>query len=268
MNQNLLIAFFISLLISFTSFKAIAQNEPMNADTTLQIKEVNKINPHKNIFKINLTALLLKNYSFQYERVLSKSISVVLGYRTMPSSTIPFQKIVLEQVGEDDETRKTIEDFRLSNSAITPELRFYVGKKGYGRGFYIAPFYRYATFETNDVNVFYTTSTNAERTIKLSGKLTTNTGGILFGVQKFIGKRIVLDTWLFGPHYGSGKGNFVGTSSTPLTQDEQNSLRTELNDIEIPLTDKTVTVNANGATVTLDGPWAGLRAGLSLGFKF
>lgn len=186
----------------------------------------------------------------------------------MPEARLPFQNLILKQVGDDPDTKKIIEDVRLSNYAITPEVRFYASKKGYGRGFYIAAFYRYAKFESRDLNIFYTTSDDVQKSIKLTGKLTANTGGLLFGVQRFFGKRIVLDTWIFGPHYGSGKGNFIGASNRPLTQDEQNSLRGQLNDIDIPLTDKTVTVNANGAAVKLDGLWAGVRTGLSLGMKF
>ena len=78
----------------------------------------------------------------------------------------------------------------------------------------------------------------------------------------------MLDIWIFGPHYGSGKGNFSGASSRLLSKDEQNGLRDQLNSIDIPLTDKTVSVNANGASLQLDGPWGGIRGGISLGFKF
>jgi len=269
MSKKLYILFFsVFFLISMTSYKAQAQNRNSNTDTSIQMRKEQNINLNRNIIKINVTAIVLKNFSFQYERILSKTFSIVLGYRVMPVSTLPFQKIILDQVGDDPETRKTIENFRLSNTAITPEVRFYVGKKGYGKGFYIAPFYRHAEFKSSELDIFYTTPANVQGSIKLSGKLTSNTGGILLGVQRFIGKRIVLDTWIFGPHYGSGTGDFSGTSSRPLTQDEQNGLRDQLNSIDIPLTDKTVSVNANGASLKLDGPWGGLRSGISLGIKF
>ena len=47
----------------------------------------------------------------------------------------------------------------------------------------------------------------------------------------------------------------MGISSKPLTIDEQNGLREALEDFEISLTNKTVNVNANGASMLLDGPW-------------
>ncbi len=269
MSKKLNIIFFsIALLMSAISYKSEAQNRNYNLGISTEGEEEQKIKPSRNIIKINVTAIVLKNFSFQYERILSKTFSIVLGYRVMPVSTLPFQKIILDQVGDGPETRKTIENFRLSNTAITPEVRFYVGKKGYGKGFYIAPFYRHAEFKSSELDIFYTTPANVQGSIKLSGKLTSNTGGILLGVQRFIGKNIVLDTWIFGPHYGSGTGDFSGTSSRPLTQDEQNGLRDQLNSIDIPLTDKTVSVNASGASLKLDGPWGGLRSGISLGIKF
>lgn len=222
-----------------------------------------------NFIKINVTALVLKNYSFQYERVLNKSFSIALSYRTMPSTTIPFKKLILNAIGDDDDdTREVIETFKLSNSAITPEIRFYIGKKGYGQGFYIAPFYRHANFKTNTLTFDYENSLNVESSINLSGKLTTNTGGILFGAQWALGKHLLLDWWIMGPHFGSGNGNFSGVPSKPLTPDEQNELRQELEDLDIPFTNKTVNVNANSASLKLDGPWAGVRSGILFGFRF
>lgn len=115
------------------------------------------------------------------------------------------------------------------------------------------------TFENNS---------NVKSTISLSGKLTGNTGGLLFGVQKALGKHMCLDWWLFRPHYGSSIGDFSGVSSKPLTTEEQNDLRQQLNDLDIPLTNKTVSVTSNGASLKLDGPWGGIRTGLSIGVKF
>jgi len=219
--------------------------------------------------KINLTAIALKNYSIQYERVLNKSISIAVSFRTMPTTSIPFKNLILKTVDEGDaDTKETIENFRINDFAFTPEVRFYLSRKGYGRGFYIAPFYRYANFKATNLTFNYTNILNQENSIALAGKLTSNTGGLLFGAQWSVGKHMCIDWWIFGPHYGAGKGTFTGVASKPLTQEEQNDLRQTLEDLDIPLTNKTVNVNANGATLTLDGPWGGVRGGLSLGVKF
>lgn len=231
-------------------------------------KEVRQ-NRHLNIVKVNLPPLLLKTYSLQYERVLTRKISVAVQYRTMPETGIPFKSTILKLIDDDDpDTKKLIDDLRMSNYAITPEVRIYLSKKGYGRGFYLAPFYRYASFSSNDLNIFYTDDNEVEQSIKMSGNLTCNTFGLVMGAQSALGKRFVLDWSLFGPHLGSGKGVFSGTTSRSLSPGEQDDLRQQLEDIDIPFTDKTVNVNANSASLELDGPWAGWRVNIALGFRF
>jgi hypothetical protein len=219
-----------------------------------------------NFLKTNLTSIPLKNYSLQYERVVRKKMSLAISFRAMPTTSIPFKAMVLDAVGNDPDTKATIEKFRLSNFAITPEVRFYLGK-GRGKGFYIAPFYRYSSFRTNDLIFTYSDGLGGTGEIALSGKLTSHTGGLLFGAQYMLGRHFCLDWWILGPHIGAGRGTFTGTSSEPLTPTEQNDIRQQLENIDIPLTHKTVTVNTNGASLKLDGPWGGIRAGLSFGVR-
>ena len=220
---------------------------------------------HKmNLVKINLTAIALKNYSLTYERILTKPISIAVSYRYMPTGTLPFAGSISKSIGDQDpEAKKTIENLRMGNYAITPEVRFYLGK-GYGKGFYISLFYRYASFTFDHVPVDYDNNTSLD----LSGKLTSNTGGIMFGAQWPIGKHLCLDLWVLGAHYGSGTGTFTGVSSQALTPAQQTELRQNLENIDIPLTTKTINVNANGATLKLDGPWGGIRSGILFGFRF
>ncbi len=249
-----------AVLLTCLAFNGLAQNGGMNNYS-------GDDKPSMNFVKFNVTGLLLKNYSLQYERAINKTISVAFSYRTMPSTSLPFKKQLKEAVGDDPDTQDIIDNLELSNMAITPEVRFYLGQKGYGRGFYIAPFYRYAKFKTNHWILTVDNSTE-DKTVSLSGDLTSNTAGILFGAQWGIGKYMVLDWWILGPHYGKANGNFTGVPNKPLTQSEQDELRTNLEDFDLPLTDKTITVTANRATLGLDGPWAGVRAGISFGVKF
>lgn len=226
----------------------------------------------KNLFKVNLTSLVLNNYMGQYERVLGKSLSVAFSYRVMPESTIPFKDFILKQIDDPEgDASEILNNLKISNYAITPEIRFYLGKKGYGRGFYIAPFYRYAFFEGTNLSFDYDYETGGASqtgTLTLKGDLTANTVGIMFGAQWALGRNICLDWWLIGPHFGTGKGNFVGTSSQALTSEMQSAISDALNDFDIPMYDKTVTVNGQGATMTLEGKTGGIRAGILLGIKF
>ena len=226
-----------------------------------------KIKHDRNFVKINLAALLLKNYSFQYERVLTKGLSVAINYRTSPMSGLPFKTSIVKLVGDDEETTRQVENLLLGNSAITPELRLYVGK-GFGKGFYFAPFYRHANYSIKGAEFNYSADSGAEETMALNGKLTSNTYGLVLGSQFFLGKRITLDIWYLGPHFGSGKGQLTGTPSSPLSADEQADLRQGFDDIDIPFATTSSEVTASKAALNLDGSMAGLRFGIVLGVKF
>ena len=216
----------------------------------------------KNLIKVNLLSLPLNNYSFGYERVIARKITLGIGYRFMPEGGIPLKSLVTDLI-DDAETSRQIDQFRMSNTAITPEIRFYMGKQAL-RGFYLAPFARFSNYKASGPIEFDVNGTT--ETIPLSGKLNTVTGGLLIGAQWKLGGRVYLDWWMLGPQYGSAKGNFDGKKS--LTTEEQAELEKELEDLEIPFADTETTVDANGARMDITGPWAGVRAGLSLGIRF
>lgn len=222
----------------------------------------------KNYAKINLPGLAIRNYGLQYERAVSKRVSFAIGYRFMPEGPIPFKSEILKSGNNTPEAEKAINSLRLSNSAITPEIRFYMGKKGYGRGFYIAPFYRYGNFKASGIELEYQATGGTTETMTLSGDIKGNSFGLMFGAQWALGKNICLDWFILGPHYGSGNGILQGISSMNLNQTEQDEILTTLRDIDIPLVKETYTVTANSASVSFKGPWAGIRAGLSLGIRF
>lgn len=222
-----------------------------------------------NQIKLNLTAIPFNNYSVQYERIISKKGSFAISLRYMPESKLPFQSLIRKSViDEDPELQRTMEKLRISNFAITPEYRFYLGK-GYGHGFYVSPFYRYAMFKSNNILINYTNDIlGNEETVNLSGDLNSHTFGIAVGVQWLLSKNISLDWMIAGPHFGSGNGNFIGLSSRTLSTGDQQSVREELERLDIPFTKKTITTNPQGATMKLDGPWGGIRTGISIGVHF
>lgn len=236
-----------------------------NAQEVMSNDSVYHDEPKKNIFKVNVTSLFLNNYSFQYERVLTKRVSIALGYRFMPESDIPLKNQI--DAGDDEVADFILENSKISNMAITPEIRFYLGKKGYGRGFYVAPYYRYTKFSTDEF-LFEYEGDLGEKDFKMSGDVSSHSGGIMFGAQWSLGKHISLDWWIIGGHYGTSKGDLSGTPDTPLTPIEQQAVRDVLEDFEIPLVDSEVDVTATRARMRLDGPWAGVRAGISIGYKF
>lgn len=259
------------LCIALSISSAIAQDQQENTiSLDSKYPDRNNSNPTKNYFKINLLGIALKNYSFQYEHAFSKRISLAIGYRSMSKGALPMKSQLLSAVGSNDpNTEDQINKLMVGNTALTPELRFYVGKKGYGRGFYFAPFYRIQHFTAENIEVSFTNSTNTQSTLAISGKLDANTIGLLLGAQWKLGKHVSLDWQIIGPQYGSSKGTLSGTPSPVLNVTEQNALRDELNNnLDIPFVDKKVEVTSNNAKVILSGPWAGVRTGLSLGISF
>lgn len=215
-----------------------------------------------SLVKINLLALPLRNFSLSYEHKIARKTTVGLGFRFMPKGGLPLQTSISNLI-DDPDTERQLDQFSTGNIAFTPEVRFYLGKEAM-RGFYIAPFARYSSYTASlpfefDVN-------GSQQTMPLSGNLNTLTGGLLLGAQWKLGGKVYLDWWMLGPQYGSANGTIDGKRA--LNVQEQQALRDELQDLEIPFAETTTSVDANGAALDIKGPWAGLRAGLSLGIRF
>lgn len=227
-----------------------------------------EITPKKNLLKINLTALPLNNYSGQLERVLGKKISIAINYRYMPLGNIPYRDNIVKLANGDANMQNTLDDFLVSNTALTPELRWYPGKKGFGKGFYFAPFMRFARFHGEGIKIEFSEVNGVKDNISLSGDVKSTTYGLMMGAQWFLGKSICLDWQIIGPHYGSGNGTLSGLSSFTLSAAEQTSIKDAVNNIDIPMTTVTSEVTSNALKLNLNGPWAGIRAGISLGFRF
>src|SRR5437868_13211022 len=169
----------------------------------------------KNILKLNLFALAFKNVSIQYERVVSRKVSVAGLIRVMPKSKITF-KSILKSFIDDPDTEKQLENTNAGNISFTPEVRYYLGRKGAPHGFYIAG---YATLANYNADVPYTyTDVGITKNIQLSGHVTTVTGGFLIGAQMKLTRSIGLDFWILGPNYGTSNGNLNG--QTPLNSSE------------------------------------------------
>ncbi|WGQ11272.1 DUF3575 domain-containing protein [Pedobacter gandavensis] len=225
----------------------------------------------KNLVKWNVAALALKTYSFQYERAVGKKISVSLGFRMMPKSHIPFSS-TFKSLIDDDQTWESIKDFKTGNFAITPEFRYYVGQSVF-RGFYVAPFVRYASYNVAVPYNYEATfsngsgSTTVKDKIDMDGRINTLTTGLLLGAQWKLSKAIYLDWWILGPNYGSASGSISGKKT--LNADEQKALREALTDLDdLPVVKTKSTVDGNGAKIDFSGPWAGVRSGLSIGYRF
>ncbi len=230
--------------------------------TLLNLLSAQAQNPGKNITKVNLSSFATKGFNVQYERQVSKRLTVAMGYGSIPYDDIAFKNVIEQYTNNAD---VQVGSFQLGTSILTPELRYYVGKKGAFRGFYFAPYGRFSTYKMQ-VPIEYSSGIS-NRTALFNGEIKNSTGGIMLGSQFKLSSRIYLDWWIVGASIGSAKGNLI--ASTSLNTFEQQELRDQLAQIDIPFTEFTYKVDGNGATVTTTGSMIGARGlGINLGFRF
>ncbi|WP_018675642.1 hypothetical protein [Riemerella columbina] len=226
-----------------------------NAQDTFNLSEKN------NIVKANVSALAFRNFQFGYERIINKQFSIGANLGLFAKGGIPY----IGAFGVDEK----LKEVSVGGTTFTLEPRYYVGKKGYGQGFYLAPYYRYAHYKVSDFNL--TVDVNQyDIPITLSGTASSHNIGLMIGAQWFLGsqKNWVLDAWFIGAHYGKASGDIHGKTSRLLTAQEQKEVKKELDDLDIPVVKYETSVHANGADMKLDGPWAGVRSGISIGYRF
>jgi hypothetical protein len=270
MMLNLIKFFIFAIFIIYAGQSAFSQTK-LALHTNIETKaflQKSKKDKEMNLVKLNLLSLPFKNFSLQYERVINQKISASVSLRFMPNTSIPWKNTIKNSFVNDTITEKIIENFRLGNFQLSPEMRIYLGK-GYGKGFYFAPYYRYATFNTKGISFEYDDETDEnDQTIELSGKMNMNSIGLMIGAQWYLGKSFSLDWWIIGLQYGIAKGSYTGTTDRTMTMGEQADLKDALESFNIPMVDKSVEVFEDGAKLNLKGPVAGLRFGLCLGYRF
>jgi hypothetical protein len=231
----------------------------------------------KNIIKANLSSLAFGNYHATFERSILKKMSLSVSYRYGAKKALPIQETVSKYF---DDPNLNLGRFELGNSAITPELRLYLGL-GKMKGFYIAPYARFATFDFT-MPIKYTVANPLGGTIQVdadfTGKIRSTSGGVMFGTQYQILKKLVLDIWIVGGHYGTSTGELIADISknpvpanNPLYASGRASLQSAIDGLSLDPFKVKGTIAADGRSATLlsDGPWAGVRAlGFSLGLRF
>ncbi|MBC7890020.1 MAG: DUF3575 domain-containing protein [Ferruginibacter sp.] len=227
-----------------------------------QKQDTAKESQKNTIVKINLSALVFKNISVQYERKIARNISIAANVRYIPFGKLPFLSSIEKAV---DDPSVPVKKAKLGAFGVTPEIRFYVGKKGAMRGFYVAPFGNYTRYKTN-LPIDYSGKTGI-----FNGNISTITGGLLFGAQFKLGKSVYLDWWILGPNYGGAKGDLILT--TPLSASEQAELADQIEELKADAPFNKIidsyTVGSTGALIKARGPWAGLRGlGFNLGIRF
>ncbi|GAB3513678.1 DUF3575 domain-containing protein [Emticicia fontis] len=179
-----------------------------------------------SVIKVNLSSLALGAYSLQYEKALGNRVSFALGASYRPVKRVPFAKTVERFVDAADNRIDYISlanvkksESTVGNLGITPELRFYLGrKKSAPMGAYLSVFGRYNSYFGKApvfVDVLYKENF-ARIELPVDMQVKTYSGGLMFGYQFRLGNRFTFDWFIIGGHYGKvtvhgeSKQNFEG----------------------------------------------------------
>ncbi len=232
----------------------------------------------KNMVKLNVLPLMSGKFAFEYERMIKERITVGGTVSFRPSKGLPFLSTVRDIVDNED-LNEFLDGFKSGNFSITPEARFYTSKRGPFRGFYVAPYLKYTNYSLKaplNYDLELTTSGqtfNESGSIPVKGSLNAYTAGVSVGFNFRLMDNLHLDWRLIGPGYGFANGSLGGQKK--LTIEEQEQIRKELDDIKDALSDLPVSVkmkydvHGEGVDVKVSkSPWAGIRSGLSIGYRF
>jgi|SRR5690606_22996723 len=253
-NKNLWICFFALILLSQTN--SFAQ----------PVRENQK---NVQVVKMNLLALITRDFSFQYERQFASHFSAALGFRFQPYGNLPFRKTILDQVSNSGlATRDFINTAKVSNWAVTPELRYYFFKKKPLNGLYVGPYFRIGEYRLGGTYLFVDDSGDV-KPIVFKGKGMAWSVGIQVGAQWKLSEKISLDWWILGPQYGVMNTKLhADVDLTDLDYYEKKRLNVVLNGVSIGGNTMTSDIRDYSIDSKINLKFVGLRTGLSLGFVF
>lgn len=252
----------------------------------LKAQDTTKINPllvtdlllkqplNKNVIKLNLSSLLFTSFNVQYERAVSKKISLALQGGFLAPRHLP--KLITKQ-----DSTGTLSDISFHSWSVTPELRWYTSnKRTVPTGFYLAPYIRYMqNISKTEFDVHYTNTADNQDVAKviLKGTYSGLGLGMMMGSQFRIGKHVMLDWFIGSMHYGIGRVALKASTDFSNSKDLQ-ELQKEIEDVtkelKLPLFDVGKTLNTvvsyQEVKISSNGfPYFGIRtAGLNLGIAF
>lgn len=227
-----------------------------------------------NVIKANLTSLVLKDFYFSYERTFLEKFSINLGYDFMPTRGIPFSSAFPDVNGNPSPAI----DMKVSGWRITPEFRFYTSLiKGAPKGFYVAPYFRYATYDFTlddyqySYNDIYDGNKHKTADVDYRGNYTSVGGGIMIGHQWILAKHVSLDFWIIGLGLGNTTFRLKASSEdldpryfeegSDFTDDVESGLRV-LNNVKLSTGADYVQADSKSTLLGIRG------LGFNVGFAF
>lgn len=224
----------------------------------------------KNIVKINLYSLFLKNYSISYERLISKKISLQIGYR-FGTYDYWIDNLIGKEIVKQGIIDPRYYGFQIGNSAVTADVRFYLGRKKGMQGLFTGVCGRYAIFDADNVDFNYIPDFENVYNVPLVSNFSGIGGGIVIGKQWIIKKRITIEN-VSGIYYGKISGSLTSNKDlSGISETDKLDLTDNINSIftifnKNYLTDLTIT--DKGLNGKISGPFVGIRTSLTIGFIF
>lgn len=231
-------------------------------DRKMKEEKVESLTPtlsdRRNLVKLNLPNLSLGNLTLNYERLLSdrNSASIHIGY-IRPQK--PFS--ALSSAFDVDDS---VEPGEFSGLTATAEYRIYSKKKGAGRGFYVAPYVRYANHKLAFRTTIEDNFTNASTQLSAVGL-----GGQI-GAQWLIKDRIVIDWGILGlaAQWYNFKSTFRAVDAEIDFDEIRADLEMEIEDIPGLSNKLEFSNDEDSLSAKMPFLFGGARAYLSVGYKF
>lgn len=225
---------------------------------------------NRTLVKFNVSGAVFKNYTAQYERIISKNSSITFSASMSPNAPLPFKQALLNRFSDNVDAVRAINTTLFTKYIGTLEYRFYLAGHA-PTGWYLAPFVRYINM-TIDQDYTYTDLKGVLHSPHLKAQFNAGGAGVLLGYQWMFGKRVGLDLWLLGPFYGTNiKANFVGNDPLwqQLTAEDITNIRRDITSTKLPGYTAVDKINLPTIEAILEGPYYGVRAfGLALSYRF
>lgn len=241
------------------------------ADTSVMKVQKTFVPVKKNMIKMNVSALVIKTFSVQFERAINPKTTVAANAHFMPYGNLPFKNTVAKAASMD---YVNFNNFKAGNAGLNIELRYYVGSKGAFNGFYIGPYIGYNHYKVS-LPINYTSVLNegeVSKTDVFKGNINTYTWGLQIGSQFKLSKSLYLDWWIAGVSSGKSDGMLTTGRNQSYSKADQASLGNKLNQLksDVPFGSvQAYKVTDNSATVNMNGSWVGVKGfGINLGYRF
>jgi hypothetical protein len=221
------------------------------------------------VVKFNLFGLAVRNLPFQFEYAFHKNMSGALGVSMLIPRGLPSSFTGGAEFG----------DLKFRGYSITPEFRFYPGKKEEHQaphGFYFAPYARYQNFSFTASGSYANTDTATGASSMYKAEMKAYYKGLGFGMmigaQWLLGEHITLDWYILGGHYGSGKAGLTVTAPEigKLSPQDKAEVEKSANDaFEQIGSEVSVKYSGNTADFSIPAKIIGIRGlGLAIGYAF